>query len=56
MDVVVSSQVLEHIPDTDHVIAEARRVLRTGGKFLVSVPNQAAIAYIVLILLTLNPQ
>ena len=55
VDVVVSSQVLEHIPDTDHVMLETRRVLKPGGHVLVSVPNQTALAYVVMMLLTINP-
>ncbi len=55
VDLVVSSQVLEHIPHTDHVMRETLRVLRPGGRVLVSVPNPGALAYIVMMLLTINP-
>ncbi len=55
MDVVLSNQVLEHIPHTDHVIHESRRVLKPGGKLLISVPNPGALAYIAMLLLTVNP-
>jgi SAM-dependent methyltransferase len=55
MDIVVSNQCLEHIPNTDHFISEAHRVLRPGGLILLSVPNQGALAFIVLMLLTINP-
>jgi len=55
VDVVLSSQVLEHIPNTDHVMQEVWRVLRPGGHVLVSVPNQTALAYILMMLLTINP-
>jgi len=55
MDVVVSSQCLEHIPNTDHVMEEVYRVLKPGGHFLVSVPNQAALAYVFMMLFTINP-
>jgi SAM-dependent methyltransferase len=37
--VVVLSEVLEHIPDDRLVIAEAARVLRTGGVLAVTVPR-----------------
>jgi SAM-dependent methyltransferase len=53
--VVLSNQVLEHIPRTDHVIHESRRVLKPGGKLLISVPNPGALAYIAMLLLTVNP-
>jgi SAM-dependent methyltransferase len=55
IDVVVGSQCLEHIPDTDHVISEAHRVLKPGGLLLLTVPNQAALAYILMMLFTINP-
>lgn len=35
-DVVLSTQVLEHVPDPVAYLAEARRVLRSGGTFLLS--------------------
>ena len=55
VDVVLSTQVLEHIPNTDHVIHQAYRVLKPGGKVLFSVPNPGALAYIIMLLLTVNP-
>jgi SAM-dependent methyltransferase len=55
VDVVVSSQCLEHIPNTDHVMQETWRVLKPGGHVLVSVPNQTALVYVIMMLATLNP-
>ncbi len=55
VDVVVSNQCLEHIPKTDHFISEAHRVLKPNGIFIISVPNQGALAFIFLLLLTINP-
>ena len=55
IDVAVSSQCLEHIPNTDHFISEANRVLKTGGSLFLSVPNQGALAFILMMLLTFNP-
>lgn len=55
IDVVLSSQVMEHIPHTDHVMLETRRVLKPGGHVLVSVPNQTALAYVLMMLATMNP-
>ena len=39
MDVVLATQVLEHIPDPIAVIGEIRRVLKPGGTLLLSVPS-----------------
>lgn len=55
IDVIISCQVLEHIPDVDHVMSECRRVLKPGGKLLVSTPNQGSLLNIVLLFLTINP-
>jgi SAM-dependent methyltransferase len=38
VDLVWCSEVLEHVADTAHVLLEARRVLRPGGRLLVTVP------------------
>ena len=39
VDVVWCSEVLEHVPDTAALLSEARRVLRTGGRLLVTTPS-----------------
>jgi SAM-dependent methyltransferase len=39
MDVVLITQVLEHVPDPVAVIGEIRRVLKPGGTLLLSVPS-----------------
>ncbi len=38
-DVVIAGELLEHLRDPRHVVAEIRRVLRPGGTFVGSVPN-----------------
>jgi SAM-dependent methyltransferase len=38
VDLVWCSEVLEHVADTAHTLLEARRVLRPGGRLLVTVP------------------
>lgn len=38
-DVVIASEVLEHIPEDGAAIAELRRVVRPGGRVAVSVPR-----------------
>jgi len=39
VDVVWCSEVLEHVPDTIALLTEARRVLKRGGRLLVTVPD-----------------
>jgi SAM-dependent methyltransferase len=41
-DVVIMSELIEHLVDPDSVLEEARRVLRPGGTLLLSTPNLAA--------------
>ena len=41
-DVVIMSELIEHLVDTDAAIDEARRVLRPVGVLLLSTPNLAA--------------
>jgi 2-polyprenyl-6-hydroxyphenyl methylase/3-demethylubiquinone-9 3-methyltransferase len=38
VDLVWCSEVLEHVADVSHLLLEARRVLRPGGRLLVTVP------------------
>ena len=38
VDLVWCSEVLEHVPDVGHLLVEARRVLRRGGRLLLTVP------------------
>jgi SAM-dependent methyltransferase len=40
VDVVVSSQVVEHLWDQDEFVAECARVLRPGGSLVVTTPNR----------------
>jgi SAM-dependent methyltransferase len=41
-DIVTSNQVIEHLHDTDTFVSEARRVLKPGGRFVVSTENLAS--------------
>jgi SAM-dependent methyltransferase len=40
VDLVVCSQVIEHLWDQDGFVAECARVLRTGGRLVVTTPNR----------------
>lgn len=42
-DVVVCTEVIEHIFDTDHLLAEIYRVLKPGGSLVISTPNLASL-------------
>lgn len=37
-DLVLTSDTLEHVPDIDRCLAESRRVLRAGGRHILTVP------------------
>ena len=41
-DVVIVSHIIEHVDNTDHLILEAKRVLKKGGLIVVITPNLAA--------------
>lgn len=40
LDLIVSSDVLEHVPDAQAAFKESFRVLRPGGKHIFTVPNE----------------
>lgn len=41
MDVVVSFETIEHVPNAAAMVAEVRRVLKPGGSLVLSTPNRA---------------
>jgi 2-polyprenyl-3-methyl-5-hydroxy-6-metoxy-1,4-benzoquinol methylase len=42
-DVVLCTEVLEHVPDPAVVVAELARVTKPGGRVIVSIPNEVNI-------------
>ncbi len=40
LDIVMSFDVFEHIPDTDRHLLEVKRVLKPGGYYLLQTPNK----------------
>jgi methionine biosynthesis protein MetW len=42
-DAAVAAEVIEHVIDTDHVLAEIARVLRPGGALVITTPNLASL-------------
>ena len=55
VDVVIMSELIEHLVDTDAALAEARRALVPGGRLLLSTPNLAAWYNRVLLVLGIQP-
>lgn len=41
-DIVIMSHVIEHVKNPDHLLQEAKRVLKKGGIIIVNTPNLAA--------------
>ena len=54
-DVIIASQVIEHIPNTDIFVKEIYRILAPGGYAIVSTPNLAAAYEILWLILGLQP-
>jgi 2-polyprenyl-3-methyl-5-hydroxy-6-metoxy-1,4-benzoquinol methylase len=54
-EVVVAGEIIEHIFDTDFFLAEIRRVLRPGGKLILSTPNIASLGRRLFLLLGRDP-
>lgn len=42
VDVITATEVIEHMVDVDNFLGEARRVLKKGGKLIISTENLAA--------------
>ena len=55
VDVVIMSEIIEHLVDPDGALDEAWRVLRPGGTLLLSTPNLAAWYNRVLLALGIQP-
>ena len=55
VDAVVLAEVIEHVLDTDHVLTEIARVLRSGGALVVTTPNLASLENRVRLLLGRYP-
>jgi SAM-dependent methyltransferase len=55
VDVVIMSELIEHLVDPDSALDELRRVLRPGGTLLLSTPNLAAWYNRILLALGIQP-
>jgi len=54
-NIVVAGEIIEHIYDTDFFLVEIRRILKPGGKLLISTPNIASLGRRLLLLFGKNP-
>lgn len=55
LDIVIANQVLEHTKEIFWIFHEVTRVLRIGGRFIIGVPNLAALHNRLLLLLGEQP-
>lgn len=54
-DIVILGDVIEHIFDTDRLLEDSRRVLKKGGKLIITTPNVASLARRIMLLFGINP-
>lgn len=54
-DVVILGDVIEHVFDTDAIIDKIAKVLKKGGKFIITTPNVASIGRRLMLLLGKSP-
>jgi len=54
-DIVIAGEIIEHIFDTDFFLEEISRVLKPGGRLLISTPNIASLGRRLLLLFGANP-
>jgi SAM-dependent methyltransferase len=54
-DVVTCLETLEHVHDTDHLVAEMRRVLKPGGYAIISVPRIDGLLTVAMLALGMQP-
>lgn len=54
-DLIVAGEIIEHIYDTDFFISEIGRLLKPGGKLLISTPNIASLGRRALLFFGKNP-
>lgn len=54
-DIVLATEILEHIFDTDALLSEVRRVLKEEGVFVLTVPNVCSLASRVQVVLGRSP-
>jgi SAM-dependent methyltransferase len=55
VDMIVASQVIEHVADTDKLVREFYRLLKPGGCLILGTPNLAALTNIIFLILGNQP-
>ena len=55
-DVVVASEIIEHIYDTDKLLQEFNRILKDNGFLVITTPNLASLARRLRLLVGISPQ
>lgn len=54
-DVVICTEIIEHVFDTDRLLIEINRVLKPGGKLIISTPNLSSILNKIFIVMGMQP-
>jgi 2-polyprenyl-3-methyl-5-hydroxy-6-metoxy-1,4-benzoquinol methylase len=55
LDIIVAGEIIEHIYDTDFFLAEICRILKPGGRLLISTPNIASLGRRLFLFFGINP-
>ena len=56
MDIVIASEVIEHIVDTDFFLCEVNRILKPGGVLVLTTPNiNTPLSYMMMLFLDMPP-
>jgi SAM-dependent methyltransferase len=55
VDVIIMNQILEHVKEVFWIMHEVTRVLRTGGHFIVGIPNLASLHNRLLLMAGMQP-
>lgn len=54
-DIVILGDMIEHVFDTDRLLIKCKKVLKSGGKLLISTPNVSSLGRRIMLLLGKNP-
>lgn len=54
-DVVIATEVIEHLLSPDNLLDEAHRILKNDGKFIITTPNLASLGRRIFLLFGKNP-